>query len=287
MGKKGIIITGANGFIGKHLVRHFEEAGYDVWPWTRRNVDLAGEGAELQLEMIAEDNNYFEEYPILIHAATYDAAPSTSDKDKKLVLETNLRMFMNILDIGHHFEKVFYFGSGAEKESDVTSSQYGLGKLCMNEMAKAYGNVINLRLYGVYGPGEDWRYRRLSNMCSKAALGLPVLMQKYFTIDYLPIVDLCRIMEEFVKNPPDVSDVDVCRGAFPMRFFVQTLEDVLGQDLQKVETEEDRVYGGDWAVLRWHLPNDFKFTSHETALKQLYDYYVENEDMIKREEYAY
>ena len=53
-------------------------------------------------------------YDIVIHGATYDAAPEFSDKNPNLVLEKNLRMFFNIARCSDHFGKMIYFGSGAE-----------------------------------------------------------------------------------------------------------------------------------------------------------------------------
>ena len=35
MNTHGVLITGASGFIGRHVVRRFDERGVEVWAWTR------------------------------------------------------------------------------------------------------------------------------------------------------------------------------------------------------------------------------------------------------------
>jgi nucleoside-diphosphate-sugar epimerase len=59
-----VAITGANGFIGRHLVRHFGEAGWDVRPVVRRDYER---GTVVDL---------FARADVVVHAAGATRAPS-------------------------------------------------------------------------------------------------------------------------------------------------------------------------------------------------------------------
>ena len=160
---KKILITGSNGFIGKSLERALSSK-YNVVAYTRQQLDL------LNRENVAKVLKE-EKFDIVIHTATYDAAPEFSTKKPDKVLEYNLRMFDNIACCNDHYDAMFYFGSGAEKQRE---KPYGLSKYVMDQITQNKNNIYNLRLYSVYGPGTDWRYRFINNVCAKAALDLPI-----------------------------------------------------------------------------------------------------------------
>ena len=114
---KKILITGGNGFIAKSLREQLSLAesyqgkflrwNYDVVSYNRLELDLTD---SKKVENLIANRGY----DVVIHGATYDAAPEFSDKNPNLVLEKNLRMFFNIARCSDHFGKMIYFGSGAE-----------------------------------------------------------------------------------------------------------------------------------------------------------------------------
>ena len=102
-----ILITGGNGFIARNLSEQLNNNGLILSSVNRQGLDLLDQ--QKVFDFIKS-----ERFDVLIHTATYDAAPKHSTKDPSKVLENNLRMFFNLARCKDHFGKMIYFGSGAE-----------------------------------------------------------------------------------------------------------------------------------------------------------------------------
>ena len=212
-----ILITGANGFIGSAL-KVFLSNEYNVIACGRKDLNL------LDRE---EVHNCLktQKFDIIIHTATYDAAPEFSTKNPDKVLEYNLRMFDNLSQCSSDYGAMFYFGSGAEHRRE---NQYGLSKYAMDQIAQNKDNVYNLRLYSVYGVGTDWRYRFINNACAKVSLGMPIKIPKINQCDYLNVVDLCKIVKFYMHNFKNIpKSCDMCSGdVFTPEKIVEIINEV-------------------------------------------------------------
>ena len=107
---KKILITGGNGFIARSLndfLTNLIPERYDVHLCNRQELDLLN---TKDVYTYLKDNKF----DIIIHSATYDAAPNFSSKDPNKVLQNNLAMFYNITRCSDYFDKMIYFGSGSE-----------------------------------------------------------------------------------------------------------------------------------------------------------------------------
>jgi len=199
---KKILITGANGFVGKNL-KKFLSSRFNIVACDKKKLDLLDRdkvGSFLKEE----------KFDVVIHTATYDAAPQFSTNDPNKVLEYNLRMFDNLVRYNFYYDKMIYFGSGAETRRE---NPYGMSKYFMDQAAQNKNNIYNLRLYSVYGVGTDWRYRFINNACAKVALNMPITIPPLGECDYLNINDLCRIVEYYITNPGEAdSSEDICSG---------------------------------------------------------------------------
>jgi len=83
----------------------------------------------------------------------------------------------------------------------------------MDQIAQNKDNIYNLRLYSVYGPGTDWRYRFINNACAKVALEMPIKIPPIGKCDYLHIDDLCRVVEYYIRNFKTLpKNPDICSG---------------------------------------------------------------------------
>ncbi len=60
---------------------------------------------------------------------------------------------------------------------------------------------MELRLFGVFGPHEDYAIRFISNAICKALFGLPITLRQNRTFSYLFIDDLGPIVERFLTAP--------------------------------------------------------------------------------------
>jgi GDP-L-fucose synthase len=89
-----LLITGGNGFIAKNIL---EQLGKDYSIISRTSSELNLLDGEATCEYISKNK-----FDIIIHTATYDAAPRHSTKDPSKVLENNLKMFFNLVGFYQH-----------------------------------------------------------------------------------------------------------------------------------------------------------------------------------------
>jgi len=285
-----ILITGGNGFIARNLFAQLNNAYTVISPDSR----------ELNLLDSLKVCEYLKSgrFDVIIHAATYDAAPKHSVKDRSKVLEYNLRMFFNIARCKNYFDKMIYFGSGAEfgrehwapKMSEdyfdrhVPADQYGYSKYLMTRYALAGNNIFNVRLFGIFGKYDDWRTRFIPNACCHAVLDLPIRIDQNRFCDYLYIDDLVKVIRWFIAGAPKQQVYNVCSGqSIESRSIAEMIIKLsgkqLGIDLKTAEL--GREYSGNNALLLAEM-GGFEFTPFEAALRQFYAWYAANAELIDK-----
>ncbi len=279
--KKKILITGGNGFIAKNLFEQLK----DDYEWVL--IDI------MELDLLDETKvrdylkaNYFD---VIIHAATYDAAPAHSPNDPTKVFKNNLKMFFNLIKCKNCFGRLIYFGSGAEysrahwqpKMSEnyfgqhVPEDQYGFSKYVMTEYALANDNVYNLRLFAVFGKYEDWRVRLVSSVCHSAALGKPIIINQNKYYDFLCIDDLVKIVQWFIENKPKKKIYNVCRGqVIDFQSIAEKVVKFSGKNLEiKIKNKGlGQEYSGDNSLLLNELKG-LSFKPTDEAIKELYEWF--------------
>ena len=284
---KKILITGGNGFIARHLV---EQLGgqYEISAPNSKELNL------LDYSKVSAHlkNNKFD---VVIHAATYDAAPIHSTNEPAKVFENNLKMFFNLVQCKDCFGKLIYFGSGAEYGREYWTSkmkedylgqhmptdQYGLSKFVMAKYAESSSNIYNLRLFAVFGKYEDWRVRIISNICRHAALNLPITINQNKYFDFLYINDLVRIVNWFIDNKPQKNVYNICSGnILDFKTIAKKVVRISGKKLDVLTKKEDlgREYSGDNTLLMKEL-KEFSFTPIDESLRALYDWYNVNKNI--------
>lgn len=287
-----ILITGGNGFIARNLSEQLNNNGLALSSVDRQGLDLLD--PQKVFDFIKSGK-----FDVVIHTATYDAAPKHSTKDPSKVLENNLRMFFNLTRCKGHFGKMIYFGSGAEFDREhwkprmkedyfdqhIPRDQYGFSKYIMTKHAQLSANIYNLRLFGVFGKYDDWQTRFIPNACCQAVLGLPVTIKQNKLCDFLYIDDLVKIVRWFIGNSPRRNVYNICTGkANDFESLAEKIIEISGKQLDSVIKTAGlgREYSGDNALLLEEL-QDFKFQPLDKSLKELYGWYEANKQIIKKD----
>lgn len=285
-----ILITGGNGFIAKNLYESLKEK-YNITILNKYQLNLLDSN-------LVEDHILNNKYDIIIHTSTYDAAPKHSNKDPNKVLEYNLKMFFNIIRCLRYFDKLIYFGSGAEfsrenwnselTEDDfdkaIPADQYGFSKYIMCKYTSLEKKIYNLRLFSVFGKYEDWRTRFISNICCQIIHDLPVVVKNNFNYDFLYIDDLIKITEYFIENNPTYNIYNVCSGkVYNSVSIAKKLIEISKKNLEIKLINESPIYyyGGS----NKRLINEIKYlelTNFDLALENLYNWYLENKNLIDK-----
>lgn len=228
MGK--VVVLGANGFIGKHLVHalasSFEE---EIVAFDRFSTYVTGSDhpfSDLKnVRIVAGNFLNREDIAEVLQDATYvfhlvsSTNPATSANDPFIDLDTNVRSTIELLElcVEHGVKKVIFPSSGGTVYGDVDSdhinesilpdprSPYGIGKLMTEHYLRYFKLTHGLdsvvyRVANPYGPGQ--------NIYGKQGV-IPIFMYKFLkkepvTVfgdgtmvrDYIFIDDLVRMMVE-------------------------------------------------------------------------------------------
>lgn len=283
-----ILITGGSGFIARNLFEQLNNK-YTVLALNSKELDLL----DSQKVFNYIKNNSFN---VIIHTATYDAAPKHSVKDPSKVLENNLRMFFNIARCKSYFGKLIYFGSGAEFSREnwipkmgedyfgryVPQDQYGFSKYIMAKYAQLNDNIYNLRIFAVFGKYEDWRVRFISNACHNVILNQPIRINQNVFFDFMCIEDLVRIVRWFIDNKPKNNIYNVCTSkVVDLKTIAEKIVEISGRNpgIQIATPGIGKEYSGNNSLLLSEL-KDFEFTPIDKSIKALYNWYNSEQHIV-------
>lgn len=287
---KKILIVGASGFIGKNIYEYLgsKRNEYDIYNPSSEELDATDELAVDHYLM----KNYFD---VIIHSAVHNSGIK-KDKDSTKMLEYSLRMFYNFEKNQELYGKMLYLGSGAELDKryaisnisekefgrSIPKDDYGFAKYIIAKSIKQSKNIINLRLFGIYGKYEYWPLKFISISCCKALKGIPISIRQNVYFDFLFIEDFCKIVEWFIQNKAKYRDYNVSTGKKVDLFTI-------AQKIVKISGKNLPIYVCKSGLAKEYTSNngrllkeigDFKFTDTDTAIKKLYNWYCKNEKMI-------
>ena len=199
-----ILITGANGYIGKTLNKAFKDK-HDITLLTRQIVDMHDSN---------QVNEYFREkyFDVVIHCAIKGGG--RLDIDDSNVLDTNLKMYYNLVDNDSHFNKLIYFGSGAEKQNTF----YGLSKKVVNESIKNKDKFYNVRILNVFDENElDYKFIKSNIKKYMNNQDIEIFQNKHMDFFYMP--DFITLLDYCISN--DIPKmVDCCYRVSPTLYDV-------------------------------------------------------------------
>lgn len=274
-----ILITGGSGFIGRNLLERLPK-NYNLLAPTHKDLELLDEKAV---------ERYFRKYSVdvVIYCSNIGGTRNTAHLSNVAI--TNLRIFFNILRCRKMYGRMIFLGSGAEydkkrplrkiKENDfdknVPSDEYGFYKYVCSKLIGETENIINLRLFGVYGQYEDISIRFISYALCRNILGLPIIINQNVIFDYLYVNDLVKIIDFFIQKPSKEKFINVGTGkGIDLLTIAKTINTIAEKKSRIIVKNKglQNEYTCDNALLLKEMRN-FAFTDFKTSLRELYDYY--------------
>lgn len=192
-----ILITGTNGYIGKSLYNALKNE-HDVVGLTRNDFDLTDS---------SETFNFFVDkyFDTVIHCAVVGGSKLKMDDND--VLDNNLKMYYNLLNNKHHFNKLIHFGSGAELYRQNT--MYGLSKHVIRTSLLNQDNFYNLRIFAVFDENElDTRF--IKTNIKKYINKQPLELYHNKKMDFFYMEDLATLVKYYIFNDNLPKEINCC-----------------------------------------------------------------------------
>lgn len=174
--KKKVLITGVGGFIGSHVAKRFLSEGYkitgvdDLSTGKQDNVPDGIEFMNVDLSLPESMERFPPDCSVILHLAGQSSGEISYD-DPVADLEKNVVSTLNLIRYGIkvNAEKIVYassmsvYGNVLDEPIDETVvpkplSVYGVGKFSSEGYLRVYQDklpFVALRMFNVYGPGQD------------------------------------------------------------------------------------------------------------------------------------
>jgi UDP-glucose 4-epimerase len=286
-----VLLTGGSGFIGRHVADRLR-ASHEV---------LTPTHADLELSDAAAVRRWLVAHPVdaVVHAAVKPGHRSAPDLTR--LVEINLRQFFNLVRCRASFARFVVVTSGAvygmdrpvsrfaERQlgDEVPADEHGFSKYVEALWLAGDHEAVELRPFGVYGPGEDYAIRFISNACCKALLGMPVTLHRDRQFSYVWVQDLAAVVDRALGGTAG----GLAPGAYNVTpgepVSLRTIADLVvrmsGCDVPVViaDDEPGPDYSGDGSRLAATAP-DLTFVSIERGIEMLLRWYAERIGSIDR-----
>ncbi len=286
-----VLVTGGSGFVGRHVTRRLL-GRHDVLAPSHGELDLAD--ADAVRRWLAAN-------PVdaVVHTAVkpgHRNAPAAAD-----LAEQNLRQFFALVRCRQDFGRFVVLTSGAvygvqrsiagiaedELGEVVPADAHGFAKYVEALWLAHDRDAVELRPFGVYGRGEDYAIRFISNACCKALLGMPVTLRRDRLFSYVWVEDLAAVVEASLGDlagGPTPGAYNVAPHApFSLLELARLVVKVSGRDVPIVVGDDQRglEYSGDGSRLAAVVPS-LAFTIVENGVRQLLDWYAARLDSLDR-----
>ena len=291
-----ILITGADGFIGSYLLRKLQELGHHCVGTCLSDVDIS---SRTDLHNFVSQ---FSDISLIVHCASAARSGTQYGPD---CFQNNINMYLNILEIATmHQCTLISFGSGSDTSRDHWSDnmdelsylEYPPSNTDLHAESKAtiskiiqlssYKNQLSLRLFGVFGEGENYLYKLVPNTIAKSLLGLPVVLVRDRLYNYIDVNDLARFIDIFYLARHNFSSllstgqlpniINFCRDhTSSLSSIVSFVSSQISSSIMPItilKSEMGRSYSGSTKLLKKHFP-DFEFSPINSSLNRQIDYY--------------
>lgn len=294
MKKARILLTGGNGFIGRNIVEQLNNVYNFVVPSHKKLELLNTESVE---KFFKKSGNF----DVVVNC-TFIGGPRNFI-DTAETLRSNLKIFFNIVHHKKYFGKLINLGSGAEygkqkplikvsendfdKDLPAETDYYGFTKYIIAKYIENSDNLVNLRLFGVYGKYENSSLRFISNAICKSVLSIPITINKNVYFDYLYIDDFVKILDHIIGHKMRYKTYNVGRGA-PIDLVT------IANKINKIKNRKSSIkikhrgFANEYTCNNKRLMDEiegFKFTDFDESLEALYKWYLMRVDKLRKKDF--
>lgn len=269
-----ILLTGSGGFIGQHLKKFLTK--YNLYTPRSYELNLLDKNA---VTNYLRDNNI----EFIIHSAA-SGVRITPDATNEDVAKPNIEMFNNLAESNL---PMITIGSGAEydKSKDIINvseddfgksipqDPYGYSKYMISKKIEKQENILNLRLFGIYGSGEN-PSRVTSCIINSIINNASIELNQNVKFSFIYIDDFCKIVEYFIHNFPKEKFINVAQPDTITIKELAELSNVINGGNSSIIFKQkgmNKEYTANTELLSGIL-NNFKFTTYSEGLLKLYNH---------------
>jgi UDP-glucose 4-epimerase len=254
-----IVVIGASGFVGQHLVTTLTDAGHEVVALTRtamRNPPSGVRQIPGAFDLPEHFRPFVDQASVVVHVAAASTPGSTAGRpvsELRLNLEPTLALIEALQETPDC--RLVYLSSGgtlygnttdaaATEESQLRPRSYhGAGKVAAEHFIRAWaaqfhGRAVILRPSNLYGPGQTLRsgFGIVPTTFDKLLSGKPLTIwgDGRSVRDFLYIDDFIALCQAVVTSPmtPGVEVINAGSGAgISIDEVLRTIETVTGKTL--------------------------------------------------------
>ncbi len=254
------LVTGGAGFIGGHIARNLVRRGYEVVvldnlrTGNKENIPKSSTFYKVDVGKDSLDMLKERDFSLIYHFAGQSSV-EVSFSDPIYDLDTNTRSTLRLLNIARTYKNChFIYASSmsvysSDGEMPKTESSpilgknfYAIGKAASEKYISIYGdsgmNITNLRLFNVYGPGQNLKNLRqgmISIYLAQALFNKRIKVKGSLdrTRDFIYIYDLINYLEKIEGNPDSFGKaINICSGKeLSVENVITTIKDIMDEDI--------------------------------------------------------
>mgnify|MGYP001181148322 CR=1 FL=1 len=276
---KKILVTGADGFIGSHLVSKLVSLGYDVRAMTLYNsfnswgwLDTFDKKLLKKIDVVSGDirdkkfvTDSCNDVNIIFHLASLIAIPY-SYKSPYSYVSTNMEGTLNILEaslnleidnIVHTSTSEVYGESDtvaiSEESKSIARSPYSASKIGADQLAYSYYSTFNLpisiiRPFNTYGPRQSNR-AIIPTIITQALNNMSInLGSLYPTRDFTYVEDTVNGFIAIANNQKSIGEIINIGSGYEISIndLTKLIQSLMGTDLKiKLDQKRERPKKGE------------------------------------------
>ncbi len=223
-----ILVTGANGYIGSHVVKHLCDLNQDVIATDINNNQIDNRATFIKANIFESNSNWFEYFnkpDVCIHLAWRDGFKHNSNAHMH-DLSLHYDFITNLIDnglkhiavMGTMHEIGYYEGAIDENTPCNPLSQYGIAKNALRKSIELYANEHNcvyqwLRAFYIFSDNDNGNsiFAKIRQAVANGQSEFPFTSGKN-KFDFINVEDLAKQISACILQDKIIGIINCCSG---------------------------------------------------------------------------